>query len=81
MRIFALALGALLLIGGGAIVVLADQERQSAIAQAHEGIVTLDDAIRQAKAANVLLFDRLDEVRRALAAQEQELADETGFLE
>lgn len=81
MRIFALALGGLLLIGGGALVVLADQERQAAVAQTQDGIASLDEAIRQAKAANVLLFDRLAEVRRALAAQEQELADDEGFLE
>lgn len=81
MRIFALALGGLLLIGGGALVVLADQERQAAVAQTQDGIASLDEAIRQAKAVNVLLFDRLAEVRRALAAQEQELADDEGFIE
>jgi len=81
MRIFALAVGCLLLIGGGALVVLADQERQAAVAQAQEGIDALDDAIIRAQAANVVLFDRLAEVRRALDAQEQELADDTGFVE
>lgn len=81
MRIVALALGGLLLLGGGALVVLADQQRQSAVQEAELHIHQLEQALEDEQAANFSRASVLAELRSAIAEQEKQLADTEGFLQ
>lgn len=81
MRIFALGLGALLLLGGGALVVLADQEREASIENARQNVADLEESLDDARKTNLSLAEALTTLRSAIAAQEDLLADTEGFLE
>lgn len=81
LRIFALGLGALLLLSGGVLVVLADQERQAAVAQAQQNVDDLERSLADSRRSNLLLAEALSTLRSAIADQEDLLADTAGFLE
>ncbi|MGL3151631.1 hypothetical protein ACSS7Z_14870 [Microbacterium sp. A82] len=81
MRILALALGALLLVGGGALVVLADQEREAALEQMHQNVAVLDANLERARNENLQRAEQLTALRSAIAEQRAQLADTDGFLE
>lgn len=81
MRIFALGLGSLLLLGGGALVVLADQERQAAVEQADHAITVLDQRLELEREANLADAETLTALRSAIAEQQAQLASTEGFLE
>lgn len=81
MRIFALGLGGLLLLGGGALVVLADQERQAAVEQADHAVTVLEQRLELEREANLADAETLTALRSAIAEQEAQLASAEGFLE
>lgn len=81
MRILALGLGSLLLLGGGTLVVLADQERQAAIDQANQTVSVLEQQLDSHLAENLTDAETLTSLRSAIAEQEAQLADAEGFLE
>lgn len=81
MRIFALGLGGLLLLGGGVLVVLADQDRQAAVEITRQNIVELEHRVEGARAVNLSVAEALTSLRSAIAEQEKQLAETKGFLE
>jgi type II secretory pathway component PulJ len=81
MRIVALVLGGLLLIGGSALVVVADQQRQAAVEQARQAIADLEQRREQALDDNLALAGALTGLRSTIAEQEEQLGDRDGFLE
>ncbi|WP_298039829.1 hypothetical protein [uncultured Microbacterium sp.] len=81
MRVLALGLGALLVLGGSVAVVLADQQRELAVEQARDEVQRLQSERDAERAANLTRTERLADLRVAIAAQEDQLADTTGFLE
>jgi len=80
MRIFALALGGLLLASGAVLVVLADQERVAAIEHARQNVVVAERALERAREENLSHAEVLTTLRSAIAEQEAQLADTEGFL-
>ncbi|WP_460802598.1 hypothetical protein [Microbacterium sp. GXF6406] len=81
MRVLALGVGALLVLGGSVAVVLADQQRELAVEQARDEVQRLQSERDAERAANLTRTERLADLRVAIAAQEDQLADTTGFLE
>lgn len=81
MRILALALGALLLVGGGALVVLADQEREATLEQMQQNVAVLDANLERARTENLQRAEQLTSLRSAIAEQRAQLADTDEFLE
>ena len=81
MRILALALGALLLVGGGALVVLADQEREATLEQMQQNVAVLDANLERARTENLQRAEQLTALRSAIAEQRAQLADTDEFLE
>lgn len=80
MRIVAFMLGALLLIGGGALVVAADQQRVAALEQAEAALEETQERLEQAEAQNLILAERLAGTRSTIVEREKQLADTTGLL-
>lgn len=80
MRIFALGLGGLLLLSGAVVVVLADQEREAALAQAVQHVEVLEQRLERAREENLSRAEVLTALRSAIVEQERQLADIEGFL-
>jgi septal ring factor EnvC (AmiA/AmiB activator) len=80
MRSLAVAVGCLLLVGGVALVAVADQERLAALAAVKAEIVRVEHALDDSRGQNLELAQRLTELRAQIAQQEADLADTTGFL-
>lgn len=80
MRAPAVVAGALLLLGGSVLVVVADQQRVDSLAEAKAAVVQADERLDAAKDANRLLAEKLTTLRTTIAEQETELSDTTGFL-
>ena len=81
MRILALGLGALLLLGGGTLVVLADLERHAAVQHARESVDELEQRLADARLDKHSLAESLTALRSAIAEQDALLADTDGFFE
>lgn len=81
MRNLAVAVGCLLLLGGIALVVIADQERLTAIAAVKAEIVRVERALDESRGENLELAERLTALRSQIAEQDAKLADTTGFLQ
>ena len=81
MRIVTLGLGGLLLLGGGVLVVLADQQRQGAVEQTEMHVRQLEESLERERATNTSRAEVLTELRSAIAEQEKKLADTEGFLQ
>ncbi|KDA05017.1 hypothetical protein DC31_03075 [Microbacterium sp. CH12i] len=81
MRILAFGVGGLLLLGGGALVVLADQEQEAGVERARQNVAELEQDLEDARADNLALAETLTSLRAAIAAQENQVADTEGFLE
>ncbi|WP_217182727.1 hypothetical protein [Streptomyces sp. AC495_CC817] len=80
MRAVAVIVGGLLLIGGAALVVSADQQRVHAIEQAHAAVDEAQRMLDAKKAANLELAETLTTLRSQIAAQDAQLSDTTGLL-
>ncbi|MFF1540563.1 hypothetical protein ACFVWL_10830 [Microbacterium sp. NPDC058269] len=81
MRNLAVAVGCLLLLGGVALVAIADQERQESIAAVKAEIVRVERALDESRGENRELAEKLTALRSQLAEQDAEIADTTGFLQ
>lgn len=80
MRGIAVVAGGLLLIGGSVLVVVADQQRVDALAEAKAAVVRAEESLEATRDANYQCAEQLTSLRSALAAQETLLSDTTGFL-
>ncbi|MGJ0390905.1 hypothetical protein [Microbacterium sp. CGR1] len=80
MRGLAVVTGGLLLIGGTVLVVVADQQRVDSLAEARAAVVQAEEQLDATRDANYLLAEKLTVLRTAIAEQETQLADTTGFL-
>lgn len=80
MRGLAVVAGSLLLIGGTVLVVVADQQRVDALAEARAAVEQAEEQLDATRDANYLLAEQLTALRTAIAEQETQLADTTGFL-
>lgn len=80
MRGLAVVTGGLLLIGGTVLVMVADQQRVDALAEARAAVVQAEEQLDATRDANYLLAEQLTSLRTAIAEQETQLADTTGFL-
>lgn len=80
MRGLAVVTGGLLLIGGTVLVVVADQQRVAALAEAKAAVVQAEENLQATRDANYLLAERLTALRATIAQQETLLSDTTGFL-
>jgi septal ring factor EnvC (AmiA/AmiB activator) len=81
MRGVAVALGALLLIGGAVVVVVADQERVASLNQVRAAVEQVEGRLNAAKEVNYGLAEQLTMLRSRIAEQDQQLTDTTGFLQ
>lgn len=81
MRNLAVAVGCLLLLGGVALVAIADQERLTAIAAVKAEIVRVERALDESRGENLELAEKLTALRSQLAEQDAKIADTTGFLQ
>ena len=81
MRNLAVAVGCLLLLGGVALVAIADQERLESIAAVKAEIVRVERALDESRGENRELAEKLTALRSQLAEQDAEIADTTGFLQ
>lgn len=80
MRRLAVIAGSLLLVGGLALVVVADQERASAVAAVKAQIAQVQEQLDATQGANLELAEKLTALRSQIAEQDAKLADTTGFL-
>ncbi len=81
MRVLAFVVGGLLLAAGATAVVLADQEREAAVAQAKASLADQQERLDAAVDANRSLGGVLDALQATIAQQSEQLADTDGFLE
>ena len=81
MRNLAVAVGCLLLLGGVALVAIADQERAASIAAVKAEIVRVERALDESRGQNLELAEELTALRSKIAEQDAEIADTTGFLQ
>jgi septal ring factor EnvC (AmiA/AmiB activator) len=80
MRGVAVIVGSLLVVGGAAAVVLADQQRQREVDVLRTEIERADDRLDEATDENLRLAERLTTLRSQIAEQDRQLTDTTGFL-
>ncbi|MFK0402139.1 hypothetical protein ACIQTT_07395 [Microbacterium sp. NPDC090225] len=81
MRGVAVVVGGLLLIGGATIVVLADQQRASEVAQLHERVEQTTERVDEIGVDNLDLAAQLTALRSQIAEQDAALTDTTGFMQ
>ncbi|NJI59745.1 MULTISPECIES: hypothetical protein [Microbacterium] len=80
MRSLAVAVGCLLLLGGVALVAIADQERVAALTAVKAEIVRVERALDESHGENLELAQKLTALRSQIAEQDAEIGDTTGFL-
>lgn len=80
MRVIAVIAGGLLLVGGGALVAVADQQRVAALEAAKAAVAQTRQELRDIEDSNDALADTLAALQTQIAEQEKQLADETGLL-
>lgn len=80
MRNLAVAVGCLLLLGGVAVIAIADGERQAAVAAVKAEIVRVEHALDQTHGENLELAEKLTALRSQLAEQDARILDTSGFL-
>ncbi|GAA2934047.1 hypothetical protein GCM10010458_16750 [Microbacterium luteolum] len=80
MRNLAVVVGSLLLVGGAVAVVVADQERASAVAEVKAQIQQVEQELDASRGENLQLAEKLTALRSQIAEQDAKLADTTGFL-
>lgn len=80
MRSLAVVVGSLLIVGGVFLVVVADQERSSAVAAVRAEIQRVEQQLDSSREVNLELAEKLTALRAQIAEQDAKLADTTGFL-
>ena len=70
----------MLLLGGVALVAIADQERVAAITAVKAEIVRVERALDESQGQNLELAQKLTALRAQIAEQDAEIGDTTGFL-
>ena len=80
MRNLAVVVGSLLLVGGAVVVMVADQERASAVAEVKAQIEQVEQELDASRGENLRLAEQLTALRSQIAEQDAKLADTTGFL-
>ncbi|WP_315637199.1 MULTISPECIES: hypothetical protein [Microbacterium] len=80
MRNLAVVVGGILLLGGAALLVMADQERAADVAAVKAEIARIEDVLDESQTENLALAERLTELRSRIAEQDTDLSDTTGFL-
>lgn len=80
MRGLAVTVGGILLLGGAALVVVADQARAGDVAAVKAEIARIEQMLEESQSENLALAERLTDLRSRIAAQDAELSDTTGFL-
>lgn len=80
MRVVAVVVGGLLVIGGATVVVLADQQRAANVDSLHAEIERIEDRLDDSAAENLRLAAQLTDLRAQIAEQEKALLDVSGFL-
>ncbi|WP_149084426.1 MULTISPECIES: hypothetical protein [Microbacterium] len=80
MRGLAVTVGGILLLGGAALVVVADQARAGDVAAVKAEIARIEQMLEESQSENLALAERLTDLRLRIAAQDAELSDTTGFL-
>jgi septal ring factor EnvC (AmiA/AmiB activator) len=81
MRIVAVIVGSVLLLSGGALVVIADQQRVAALEAAKAAGEKTRQELAELDDANADLEETLAALRAQIAEQEKQLADMTGLLQ
>ncbi|WP_241794389.1 hypothetical protein [Microbacterium sp. C5A9] len=81
MRGVAVVCGGLLVIGGAVLVVVADQQRVDALGDARSAVVEAREQLDAAREVNLVLAEKLTELRARISAQDAQLSDDTGFLQ
>lgn len=80
MRVIAVIAGGLLVAGGAVLVVVADQQRVDALAEAKAAVVRAQERLDEASDRAELLAGQLTALRSLIAEQDAQIADATGFL-
>lgn len=80
MRGVLVAAGCLLLVGGSAVLVVADLERTRHIEDVRAQIVRVEERLDDSRSENLRLAETLTALRSQIAQQDAKLADTTGFL-
>ncbi|WP_336502831.1 hypothetical protein [Microbacterium paraoxydans] len=80
MRNLAVVVGGILLLGGAALLVMADQERAADVVAVKAEIARIEDVLEESQTENLALAERLTELRSRIAEQDADLSDTTGFL-
>lgn len=80
MRVIAVIAGGLLVVGGAVLVVVADQQRVDALAEAKAAVVRAQDRLDEESTRAELLAEQLTALRSEIARQDAQIADATGFL-
>ena len=80
MRNLAVVVGGILLLGGAALLVMADQERAADVVAVQAEIARIEDVLEESQTENLALAERLTELRSRIAEQDADLSDTTGFL-
>ncbi|WP_314428232.1 hypothetical protein [uncultured Microbacterium sp.] len=80
MRGVAVVCGGLLVVGGAVLVAVADQQRVDALDEARAAVVDARERLDAAREVNLVLAERLTDLRSLISEQDAQLADDTGFL-
>ncbi|KNY07931.1 hypothetical protein [Microbacterium sp. GCS4] len=80
MRVIAVIAGGLLVVGGTVLVVVADQQRVDALAEAKAAVIRAQERLDEAQDRTELLAAQLTALRSTIAEQDAQIADATGFL-
>jgi type II secretory pathway pseudopilin PulG len=80
MRVVVVIIGGVLVLGGGAFVAVADQQRVAALEQAEAAVEHAQQELESRVDAKLDLAGTLCALRSLLAEQDAQLADTTGFL-
>ncbi|MCI1017203.1 hypothetical protein HWD99_01055 [Microbacterium sp. C5A9] len=70
-----------MVIGGAVLVVVADQQRVDALGDARSAVVEAREQLDAAREVNLVLAEKLTELRARISAQDAQLSDDTGFLQ
>jgi len=80
MRVIAVIVGGLLLMSGGALIAVADQQRVAALEAAKAAVAQTRQDLEDLEDSNDELADTLAALQTQISEQEKQLADETGLL-
>lgn len=80
MRGWVITIGTLLLVGGAALVVAADQQRAAQVAEVENRVEIVSERLEQISDDNMDLARQLTRLRSQIAIQDGRIADTTGFL-